>query len=215
VTADDIRTRREEHEGAGLDVGDLAAEPSDQWQHWYEQAVGAGSAEPNAFVLATVGLDGAPDARHVLARGVGPRGIVFHTDYRSAKSRQLDADPRATAVFAWLDLHRQVRVRGTVERLPDDESDAYFATRPRPSQISAWASPQSSPLPDRAALERRVADVEAMFAAVASVPRPVFWGGWLLRAARWEFWQGRRDRLHDRLVYQRADDGWSIERLAP
>lgn len=213
----DLSTRRDEYDTAGLDVGDLAADPTTQWQRWYAQAAEAGCVEPNAFVLGTVERDGAPDARCVLARGVDDRGIAFHTNYESTKSRQLAGDPRASAVFTWLQLHRQVRVVGTVERLPDDESDAYFASRPRESQIGAWASPQSTPLPDRATLEQRVADVTASFASVEQIPRPNFWGGWLLRPSRWEFWQGRPSRLHDRLAYRRDDgaEAWQIERLAP
>lgn len=219
----ELSTRREEYETAGLDVDDLAADPIEQWQRWYEQAADAGCVEPNAFVLGTVDHDGAPDARYVLARRVDRRGIAFHTNYDSAKSHQLRAEPRASAVFTWLQLHRQVRVTGTVERLDEADSDAYFASRPRGSQIGAWASPQSTPLPDRAALDRRVADVTASFAGVDDIPRPVFWGGWLLTPSRLEFWQGRTSRLHDRLVYRRRPDAsaapgaaeWHVERLAP
>jgi pyridoxamine 5'-phosphate oxidase len=214
TTADELRLRRVQYETAGLDVADVAAEPLAQWERWYADASSAGVAEPNAMVVATAATDGRPDARFVLVRGVDDRGLVFHTNYESVKSRQLVANPFAAGVFAWLDLHRQVRVRGPVERLGDVESDAYFASRPRDSQVGAWASPQSEVIADRAELDRLVAEVEARFVG-GDVPRPPFWGGWRLVVEGAEFWQGRRNRLHDRIRYRRADGGWAIERLAP
>ena len=211
-----LRDRRVQYETAGLDLGDLEASPIAQWQHWYDQAADGGVAEPNAMTVSTIADDGAPDARVVLVRAVDERGFVFFTNYDSAKGRQIDDDPVAAATFAWLDLHRQVRVRGTVERVGERESDDYFASRPRDSQIGAWASPQSQPIADRAVLMARVDEMTARFEG-AVVPRPPHWGGFRLRPISIEFWQGRPNRLHDRFRYSRVTEaaGWTIERLAP
>lgn len=218
-----LASRRKEYETAGLDVGDLAADPLEQWHRWFDQATEAGCVEPNAFVLSTVGADGAPHSRYLLARGADERGISFFTNYESAKGRELAGEPRVALLFTWLQLHRQVRVVGTVERLPDAESDAYFASRPRASQLGAWASAQSSVLADRTELEARVAEMEQRFAGHETVPRPPHWGGFVTRVHEWEFWQGRPSRLHDRLRYRLATahdpvgsgTPWILERLSP
>lgn len=210
----DLARHRFDYETAGLDLADVDPDPLHQWQRWFREAHEAGCVEPNAFVLSTVDAEGWPQGRYLLLRGADERGFTFFTNYESAKGHELTATPRAAMLFSWLQLHRQVRVVGTVERLTDEESDEYFASRPRGSQLGAWASPQSQPIPDRAWLEQRVEQMAATFAD-GPVMRPKFWGGWLLRPHRYEFWQGRPSRLHDRLRYTDLVDRWQIERLAP
>ncbi len=203
-----------QYQSDAFDVGDLAATPFGQWQRWYADALAADVPEPDAMIVATVDDNGAPDARVVLLRDIDDRGPVFYTSYESAKSTQLDARPVAAGVVTWVTLHRQVRFRGAVERVDAHQSDAYFSTRPRGSQIGAWASPQSGELPDRDALVVLVAAAEQRFEG-RDVPRPPQWGGWRILADTVEFWQGQRDRLHDRLRFERAGDTWTVTRLAP
>jgi pyridoxamine 5'-phosphate oxidase len=191
----------------------LDDDPIEQFRDWYEQAV---QEVPlvDAMALATVDAEGVPDVRMVLLKGFGPEAFRFFTNLSSAKAKQLEANHRAALVLYWRELDRQVRVRGPVEPLPVAASDEYFASRPREAQIGAWASPQSEPIPDRAALDARVEDVEDRFSG-REVPRPDSWGGYALRPEQIEFWQGQAARLHDRFLYTREDDGWRLERLAP
>ena len=205
---------RIQYETAGLDRSDLVDDPIEQLRHWYEQAEEAGCAEPNAMTVSTVGADGGPDSRIVLARGIDEHGITFFTNRESAKGREIAANARVSVVFGWLQIHRQVRIRGHVSLAPDDVSDTYFAGRPRASQIGAWASPQSQTIADRAELEHRITETEERFAG-ADVPRPPYWGGYVISIDRIEFWQGRPSRLHDRFVYERNAGSWTISRLAP
>lgn len=214
MPSDSVEDLRRAYTLAGLAEEDLAADPLTQFRRWFADACAAGLREPNAVVVATATPEGAPSARLVLLKGVDERGFVFYTNYGSRKAAELAANPRAALLFPWHDLERQVRVEGDVSAVPEAESAAYFARRPRGSQLGAWASPQSRRLPDRADLERRLVEVTARFGA-RPVPLPRFWGGYRVAPETVEFWQGRADRLHDRLVYRRTATAWSVERLAP
>ena len=205
---------RREYTRAALAEADVDADPVVQFGRWFEQAQEAGLLEPTAMTLATATPDGRPSARMVLLRGFDERGFCFYTNYQSRKGEELAANPRASLVFWWDKLERQVRIEGTVERTSRAESEAYFASRPPGSQLSAAVSPQSRVIGDRAALERRVAEL-ATSVPDGKVPLPDFWGGYRLAHEVVEFWQGRPNRLHDRLRYRRAGEGWKIERLAP
>jgi pyridoxamine 5'-phosphate oxidase len=205
---------RREYAREALAEAEVDADPVVQFGRWFEQATQAGLLEPHAMTLATATPDGRPSARMVLLRGFDERGFCFYTNYESRKAAELAANPRAALVFWWAELERQVRIEGTVERTSRAESEAYFASRPPGSQLSAAASPQSRVIADRAVIERRVAEL-ATAVPDGPVPLPDFWGGYRLAHEVVEFWQGRPNRLHDRLRYRRAGDAWKIERLAP
>ncbi len=209
----DIQALRKSYERDELDENESAADPLLQFQRWFEQALSAQLPEPNAMTLATVGSDGRPSTRIVLIKGVDARGLVWYTNYHSRKGQELAHLPMAALQFHWVELERVVRIEGTVEKTSAEESDDYYATRPLDSRLGAWASPQSQVIPSRAVLLTGAAKAAALHAL--NPPRPPHWGGYRLVPDRWEFWQGRKSRLHDRLRYRLKDGAWLRERLAP
>jgi pyridoxamine 5'-phosphate oxidase len=205
---------RREYAFARLDEEDVSRDPIAQFSRWFSEALAAEVDEPNAMVLATATPEGAPSARVVLLKGFDERGFVFFTDYRSLKGSELEVNPRAALVFRWTELERQVRITGGTARTSEEESEEYYRSRPAGSRLGAWVSHQSRPIPSRAVLERGLAEVERRFAD-GEIPLPPHWGGYRVRAEAIEFWQGRLNRLHDRIRYLREGPGWKIERLAP
>ena len=209
----DMAAMREEFGRIGLDVSDVADDPITQFRAWFDLWVDVNPYIADTMVLSTVDADGWPDARAVLLKGVDSRGFVFYTNRLSAKGRHLEANGRGALTMVWREIERQVRVVGEVSHVPESESDAYFASRPRGAQIGACASEQSEVLSSRAELEARVAELEEQYPG--EIPRPPHWGGYLIAPHSVEFWQGRPDRLHDRVRYRREADAWITERLAP
>jgi len=208
---------RQEYARAELTRDHVADAPIDQFEDWFDEVLDSEVEEPNAMTLATAAPDGTPSARIVLLKGLDERGFHFYTNYDSRKGTELSQNPHAALVFLWKPLERQVRIEGTVERMPDEESTEYFHRRPRGAQLGAWASPQSRVVESRAALEQNLAAVEAEHEDQGEIPRPPHWGGYVVRPLQIEFWQGRPNRLHDRLRYRRGnpDEDWTLERLAP
>ncbi|MBV9013861.1 MAG: pyridoxamine 5'-phosphate oxidase [Pseudonocardiales bacterium] len=204
------------YSAGALNEVDLAGTWYEQFAAWLDDALAAGLAEPNAMVLATADAEGLPSSRIVLAKGLDERGVVFYTNYTSTKMHDLDATPFAAATFPWIALHRQVHLRGPIEVLTPEENTAYWKIRPRGAQLGAWASTQSTVVPDRRTLDEALEYAAARFADTEQVPLPPHWGGVRIRPVNVEFWQGRPDRMHDRLRYHVTDDGdWAVQRLAP
>jgi pyridoxamine 5'-phosphate oxidase len=210
---DKVSQIRKNYLSGELDESSVGTDPIGMFAEWMEEANAAGIEEANGMALATASADGMPSVRIVLLRGFDQRGFAFYTNYDSAKGKDLLANPRAAASFWWAPLERQVRIAGRVEKMSRAESQAYFDTRPRGHQLSAWASPQSGVVAGRAELEARAEEVKALFPA--EVPLPDFWGGYRLIPERIEFWQGRENRLHDRVLFERRMDEWAVARLAP
>jgi len=208
-----IADLRREYMLGGLPEASAERDPLVQFERWMQEAIDANLPLPNAMTLATVSAQGTPDARAVLLKGIDGGGFVFYTNYLSRKGQQLESKPAGCLMFLWSAIERQVRIEGSVERVAGSESDAYFASRPLGARLAAWASAQSERVADRAALERSLEQMKARHGD--KPPRPPHWGGYRLTPVAIEFWQGRENRLHDRLLYRRASGAWTIERLAP
>lgn len=213
-TAAQLADLREEYQRGELHRDDLPADPGEMLRAWLETAQREGLLEPNAMSLATVDAEGQPHVRTVLLKGMDARGLVFYTNYESAKAHQITANPKVSVCFPWIALERQAVVDGIAEKVPTTESLKYFLSRPLGSRLGAWSSPQSQVITSRSLLEAKLAEVKRKFSS-GEVPLPDFWGGYRIVPTRFEFWQGRRNRLHDRFQYTRSGDTWEIARLAP
>jgi pyridoxamine 5'-phosphate oxidase len=206
---------RQEYSKASLDVATVAKNPILQFENWFKEAVDASIPEPNAMTLSTISEGGRPSARIVLLKGIEQNQFLFYTNYQSQKGTELDKNPACALTFFWPELERQVRIEGVATRVAESVSENYFKSRPRGSQIGAWASPQSSIIKDRTILEERVAELEKRFKDVDPLPKPKQWGGFAVDPFEIEFWQGRASRLHDRIVYYNQEGKWNVQRLAP
>jgi len=206
---------REDYRAKSLDITDIVSNPINQFDLWFKEALNAELKEPNAMTLATADKSGSPSARIVLLKGYDEKGFVFYTNYNSRKGKELKENPNAALVFCWLDLERQIRIHGRVEIMSAIESEAYFQSRPRKSQIGAYASPQSTVITNRNILEKNVVQLEEKYKGVDQLPKPAHWGGYRVIPHSIEFWQGRSSRLHDRIRYTKEKESWKIERLAP
>jgi pyridoxamine 5'-phosphate oxidase len=214
-TALELPAMRVSYEEGVLDEGSLQRTWSEQLQQWLDEATRASLPEPNAMVLATADPEGRPSSRTVLCKGLDERGVVFYTNYTSNKSHDLISTRYASATFPWFAMQRQAHVRGVVEKVSASETATYWASRPRGSQLGAWASPQSRAVTGRSTLDSALANINRQFADAEAIPVPPHWGGWRIRPQTVEFWQGRRDRMHDRLVFVLTGDDWRVRRLAP
>ena len=212
---DPIADLRKEYSARQLDEQHVASDPMAQFKAWFDEALSAGLPEPNAMHIATVSAEGSPSGRMVLLKGADTRGFIFYSNYQSRKGRELEENSRCCLTFFWPELERQVRIEGVAHRLSSEESDAYYRSRPRGSQIGAWASPQSSIIATRSILEQRMQELEDRFRDLEILNRPHQWGGYVVAPAAIEFWQGRPSRLHDRLRYKLTGNDWTIDRLAP
>ena len=209
-----LQRLRQEYTYARFSEEDALPDPIEQFRRWFDETISASLHEPNAMIVATATPDGTPSARVVLLKEFDERGFVFHTNYEGRKGRELEANPPCSLLFYWGELQRQVRIEGSASRISEEDSDAYFRSRPRGGHLGAWASQQSQTVESRRKLEERVRDLETEYEG-REIPRPPFWGGYRVEPGRMEFWQGRENRLHDRLLYTRSDDGWRIARLQP
>jgi len=206
---------RKDYTKASLDISSIDKNPIVQFEKWFKEAMDSKVPEPNAMNLATISETGRPTSRIVLLKGIQEDQFLFYTNYQSQKGKELDSNPECALNFFWPELERQVRIEGIAQRVDEQLSDAYFQSRPRASQIGAWASPQSTIIKDRQLLEERVTEIEKRFEGQTKLPRPKQWGGFAISPFEIEFWQGRSSRLHDRLIYTKVDNEWAINRLAP